>query len=131
LNGNASKDGKLDYQQIPGWHGKCTPGEQFDASLCNQKLIGAQHFNAAWGGDAGIEDERPWEFNSVRDYNGHGSHTASTSGGNHAVAVTGPGAVLGTVSGMAPRAHRGVQGAVVDARWGYRQRQDLGPGRGH
>ncbi|MCJ7440096.1 MAG: S8 family serine peptidase, partial [Thermoanaerobaculaceae bacterium] len=25
MNGNATKDGKLDYQQIPGWHGKCTP----------------------------------------------------------------------------------------------------------
>ena len=38
-NGSATQDGKLDYQQIPGWHGKCTPGEQFDASDCNQKLI--------------------------------------------------------------------------------------------
>ena len=26
------RDGKLDYQQIPGWHGKCTPGESFNAS---------------------------------------------------------------------------------------------------
>src|SRR5262249_15281934 len=24
-NGNGSKGGKLSYQQIPGWHGKCTP----------------------------------------------------------------------------------------------------------
>ena len=48
-NGNASKDGKLAYQQIPGWHGKCAPGEAFNASLCNQKLIGAQHFNAGLG----------------------------------------------------------------------------------
>src|SRR5215207_3159414 len=67
-NGNASKEGKLDYQQIPGWHGKCTPGEEFTASLCNQKLIGAQWFNAGQGGDAGIDASRPWEFNSVRDY---------------------------------------------------------------
>ena len=58
-NGNATKDGKLAYQQIPGWHGKCTPGEAFNASLCNQKLIGAQHFNAGWGGDAGINAQRP------------------------------------------------------------------------
>jgi subtilisin family serine protease len=103
-NGNATKDGKLAYQQIPGWHGKCTPGEGFNASMCNQKLIGAQWFNEGFGGNAGIDTDRPWEFNSVRDYNGHGSHTASTAGGNNGVQVTGPAAVFGTISGMAPHA---------------------------
>src|SRR5947199_112299 len=103
-NGNGTKDGKLDYHQIPGWHGKCTPGEAFNASMCNQKLIGAQRFNAAWGGDAGIEAERPWEFISPRDYNGHGTHTSSTAGGNHGVAATGAAAAFGSISGMAPRA---------------------------
>lgn len=97
-------EGKLIFQQIPGWHGKCVPGEAFNASMCNQKLIGAQYFNAAWGGNKGIDAQRPWEFNSVRDYNGHGSHTSSTAGGNHAVPVTGPAAAFGTVNGMAPRA---------------------------
>ena len=53
MNGNGTKSGKLGFQQIPGWHGKCTPGEEFNASMCNQKLIGAQWFNASWGGDAG------------------------------------------------------------------------------
>jgi len=24
-NGNATEDGKLDYQQIPGWHGSALP----------------------------------------------------------------------------------------------------------
>ncbi len=97
-------DGKLIYQQIPGWHGKCTPGEAFNASMCNQKLIGGQHFNASWGGDAALEALRPWEFMSVRDYNGHGTHTSSTSGGNYGVPTTGPSAGFGSVSGMAPRA---------------------------
>lgn len=97
-------EGKLIFHQIPGWHGKCVPGEAFNASMCNQKLIGAQYFNAAWGGNKGIDAQRPWEFNSVRDYNGHGSHTSSTAGGNHAVPVTGPAAAFGTVNGMAPRA---------------------------
>ncbi|MCK5015094.1 MAG: S8 family serine peptidase, partial [Candidatus Omnitrophica bacterium] len=64
----------------------------------------AQYFNASWGGDAGIEAQRPWEFNSPRDYNGHGTHTASTAGGNFGVEVTGPAAVFGTISGIAPRA---------------------------
>jgi subtilisin family serine protease len=103
-NGNGTKDGKLDYQQIPGWHGKCTPGEAFSASMCNQKLIGAQRFNAAWGGDAAIEAQRPWEFTSPRDYNGHGTHTSSTAGGNHGVPATGAAAAFGSISGMAPRA---------------------------
>jgi hypothetical protein len=103
-NGNASKEGKLSYQQIPGWHGKCVPGEDFNASLCNQKLIGAQYFNAGAGGNAGIDTDRPWEFNSVRDYNGHGTHTASTAGGNANVPTDGPAAVFGPVSGIAPRA---------------------------
>ena len=103
-NGNGTQGGKLSYQQIPGWNGSCTPGEQFPASDCNQKLIGAQYFNDSWGGNAGINASMPWEFNSPRDYNGHGTHTASTSGGNFGVEVTGPAAVFGTVSGIAPRA---------------------------
>lgn len=103
-NGNDTQDGKLDYQQIPGWHGKCTPGEDFNASMCNQKLIGAQWFNAAWGGDAAVEAQRPWEYMSARDYNSHGTHTASTAGGNANVAATGAASVFGTISGMAPHA---------------------------
>ena len=130
-NGNASKDGKLAYQQIAGWHGKCVPGEAFNASLCNQKLIGAQHFNAGWGGDAGIDAERPWEFTSVRDYNGHGTHTSSTAGGNSNVDVTGPGeaARLGERHGAA-RADRDVQGAVVHAGHGNGERVRRRPRRG-
>jgi subtilisin family serine protease len=103
---------KLDYHQIPGWHGKCTPGEDFNASDCNQKLIGAQYFNDGYGGDAGIDAARPWEFNSPRDYNGHGTHTASTSGGNGGVAAEAAGIDLGTVSGMAPRARIAVYKAL-------------------
>ena len=53
------KDGKLGYQQIPGWHGKCVPGEAFTAANCNQKLIGARYYNAGWGGNAGIDAELP------------------------------------------------------------------------
>ncbi len=103
-NGNGSKDGKLSYQQIPGWHGKCTPGDAFTASHCNQKLIGAQFFNAGFGGNAGIKASFPYEFNSPRDADGHGSHTASTAGGNEGVAATGPAAVFGSINGIAPRA---------------------------
>jgi len=104
VNGNASKDGKLDYQQIPGWHGKCVPGEEFNASMCNQKLIGAQYFNSGWGGNDGIDAQLPWEYNSPRDFGGHGTHTASTAGGNENVPTTGAASVFGSISGIAPRA---------------------------
>jgi subtilisin family serine protease len=103
-NGNASKDGKLAYRQIPGWNGRCVPGEAFTASDCNQKLIGARYYNAGWGGNAGIDAQLPWEYNSPRDFGGHGTHVASTAGGNANVATTGPAAVFSTISGIAPRA---------------------------
>src|SRR4029079_9524884 len=103
-NPSASPSAKLAYQQIPGWHGKCTPGEGWNASLCNQKLIGAQWFDAGQGGDKQVNADKPWEFISARDYNGHGTHTSSTAGGNHGVPATGPASIFGTISGMAPRA---------------------------
>jgi subtilisin family serine protease len=100
-NGNATKDGKLGYQQIPGWHGKCQPGVAFNASHCNQKLIGARFYNAGYGGGDGVLAVLPYEFISPRDYDGHGTHTASTAGGNAGVTVTGQ---TVKISGMAPRA---------------------------
>lgn len=103
-NGNDTKEGKLSYQQIPGWHGKCVPGEQFSASHCNQKLIGARYYNSGWGGNAGIDAQLPWEFNSPRDFGGHGTHTSTTAGGNENVQATGLAAALGKTSGIAPRA---------------------------
>ncbi|MHB8890577.1 MAG: S8 family peptidase [Candidatus Limnocylindrales bacterium] len=111
---------KLAYQQIPGWHGKCTSGEAFVASMCNQKLIGAQWFNQGFGGDAGIDADFPWEFNSARDYGGHGTHTSSTAGGNANVPVTGAASVFGTISGIAPHARI----AMYKALW------EVAPGQG-
>jgi hypothetical protein len=100
--GPNGQSGKLGYQQIPGWHGKCTPGEAFAASDCNQKLIGAQYFVEGHGIDTVI----PEEYLSPRDFDGHGSHTASTVAGNNGTQVSGdlPAALKGKASGMAPRA---------------------------
>ncbi|WP_298828224.1 S8 family peptidase [uncultured Piscinibacter sp.] len=104
VNGNGTRDGKLGYQQIPGWNGRCTPGEQFTASNCNQKLIGARYYNEGFGGNAGVRAELPYEFLSPRDFDGHGTHTATTAGGNQNVATSGPASVFGAISGIAPRA---------------------------
>jgi hypothetical protein len=104
LNGDATKDGKLSYKKLTSWKGKCVPGEQFKANSCNLKLIGARWYNAGWGGNAGTKALFPYEFLSARDADGHGTHTASTSGGNANVSTTGPASVFGHVSGIAPRA---------------------------
>jgi hypothetical protein len=46
----------------------------------------------------------PDEFDSARDDNGHGTHTASTAAGNAGVEASVLGLPRGTVSGVAPRA---------------------------
>ncbi len=101
---SSAPSAKRAYQQIPGWNGRCIPGDMFNAPNCNQKLIGARWYNQGWGGNAGIDAQLPWEYNSPRDFGGHGTHTASTAGGNANVAATGEAAVFGSVSGIAPRA---------------------------
>jgi subtilisin family serine protease len=103
-NGSGNQGDKLDYHQLPGWNGKCTPGDAFTGANCNQKLIGARYYNAGWGGNAGITQLFPYEYNSPRDWGGHGTHTSSTAGGNSGVTITGPAAPFGKASGMAPRA---------------------------
>jgi hypothetical protein len=96
--------GKLVYHNIPHWKGKCHPAEAFNASNCNKKVIGARYYNTGFGGPAAVKARYPNDFNSPRDGSGHGSHTASTAGGNSGVHASVDGIDLGTISGMAPRA---------------------------
>ncbi|HEX6177963.1 MAG TPA: S8 family peptidase, partial [Thermoanaerobaculia bacterium] len=96
---NNGVDGKLAYHQLPGWHGRCEPGEGFNASMCNQKLIGCRGYNATWLEFNALPMWDP-EILSCRDSDSHGTHTASTAGGNANVEIV-PGL---TMSGMAPRA---------------------------
>ncbi|HQR48912.1 MAG TPA: S8 family peptidase [Steroidobacteraceae bacterium] len=99
---------------VHGWTGYCEDGEDFvGEDACNGKIIGARYFNEAWGGDAAIEADLPWEFTSPRDYDGHGTHTSGTAAGNYKTPVTGPAAVYGPVSGMAP----GARIAMYKALW--------------
>jgi subtilisin family serine protease len=101
-------EGKLAYQNIPHWPGKCHPGEAFNASNCNQKVIGARYYNTGFGGDAAVKARYPNDFNSPRDGASHGSHTASTAGGNSGVHALVNDIDLGVISGMAPRARLSV-----------------------
>ncbi len=45
---HGKKDRKT-YHHLKGWHGKCQVGEEFPASKCNNKLIGARRLAVALG----------------------------------------------------------------------------------
>ena len=66
------------------------PGEGFRTSDCNNKLIGAQFFNAGFLAFSTAQGKLKWATDYVgpRDDDGHGSHTASTAAGNEGVAAT-------------------------------------------
>jgi subtilisin family serine protease len=95
--------GTVVYTPPPAkWAGTCQPGQGFTAAMCNNKLIGAQYFNTGF-----LAFGRPlWPTDYVgpRDENGHGTHTASTAGGNAGADAIVSGIAAGTMSGMAPRA---------------------------
>ncbi|MBA2283105.1 MAG: S8 family serine peptidase [Acidimicrobiia bacterium] len=84
------------------WNGICQAGEQFSRQTCNNKLIGARYFIEGLR-RSGVD---PADYASARDRDGHGTHTASTAGGNRGVDPSIFGRDLGvdTISGMAPRA---------------------------
>lgn len=91
------------------WKGGCTVvagAGGWGANDCNNKLIGARFYNSGFGGNAGVLAVLPYEFNSPRDYDGHGTHTASTSGGNENVVIppTSQASAYGAINGIAPRA---------------------------
>jgi subtilisin family serine protease len=90
------------YRGVPaGWTGTCeNNGEKWNKNLCNGKIIGAQFYLTGFTKQGIVKDD----FKSPRDADGHGSHTASTSGGNANVAASFLGSPLGTISGIAPRA---------------------------
>lgn len=81
--------------------GGANPGPAF---TCNNKLIGAHRFMAAYDA-CGPCTHPAGDFTSARDSNGHGTHTASTAAGNGSVATEIFDIGRGVASGIAPRAH--------------------------
>ncbi len=67
---------------------------------CNNKLIGARDMRFLYEEFIGSET-----YATARDYDGHGSHTASTAIGNPDVEASIFGRDFGDVSGIAPDAH--------------------------
>ncbi|KNX38370.1 S8 family peptidase [Luteipulveratus halotolerans] len=88
------------------WKGRCDAGESGTPVVCNNKLIGARYYKDA-------ATVIPEEFVSPRDFNGHGTHTASTAAGNNGVDASINGSPVGKTSGMAP----GARIAAYKALW--------------
>ena len=90
-----------DYAGIPCDFGNTAHNADDAPFTCNNKLLGARQmlntYRALIGADAD-------EFDSARDDDGHGTHTASTAAGNAGVDASIFGVSYGEVSGIAPRA---------------------------
>ncbi|MEX2546567.1 MAG: S8 family serine peptidase [Chloroflexota bacterium] len=71
---------------------------------CNRKLIGARQMLDTYREFIGADAD---EFDSARDDDGHGTHTASTAAGNAGVQakINGVNVGSGKISGIAPDAH--------------------------
>ncbi|XP_050387592.1 subtilisin-like protease SBT4.3 isoform X2 [Argentina anserina] len=85
------------------WKGKCKGNGDF---TCNNKIIGARYYRAS-GSFTG-------DFQSPRDSQGHGTHTASTAAGNIVSKASYNGLGFGTARGGVPSAHI----AVYKVCWG-------------
>ena len=79
---------------------------------CNNKLVGAREFLNTYKANTGLES---FEFDSARDNEGHGTHTASTAAGDANVRARISGVDKGVVSGIAPDAQVIAYKALGDA----------------
>lgn len=69
-----------------------------------RKLIGARYFNKGYAANAGPAALTNITLNTARDYEGHGSHTLSTLGGNFVRDASVFGLGNGTAKGGSPKA---------------------------
>ncbi|KAF3590270.1 hypothetical protein DY000_02027019 [Brassica cretica] len=89
------------------WRGKCVSGEKFNATIhCNKKLIGAKYYVSGLLAEMGGKFNRTiiQDLKSSRDVIGHGTHTATITGGSFVSNASYYGLAQGTVRGGAPKA---------------------------
>ncbi|KAJ4389588.1 hypothetical protein N0V93_007059 [Gnomoniopsis smithogilvyi] len=86
------------------WAGICEEGQEWTASACNNKLIGARAFYKGLEASLAAENQTyNWtaEYKSARDADGHGTHTSTTVAGAEVPDVSLYGQAAGTARGVA------------------------------
>ncbi|CAL9111813.1 unnamed protein product [Musa textilis] len=98
------------YGPVPSrWKGTCEVGQNFTVNHCNRKIIGARWYAR------GVDDsDISVDYRSPRDFQGHGTHTASTAAGSFVGNASFHGLGAGVARGGAPRARL----AIYKACWG-------------
>ncbi|KAK2665097.1 hypothetical protein Ddye_003671 [Dipteronia dyeriana] len=85
------------------WRGICEVGTEFNSSHCNKKLIGARSFSKGLKQN-GFNISKTDDYDSPRDFYGHGTHTSSTAAGSRVQHADYFGYAKGTAIGVAPMA---------------------------
>jgi subtilisin family serine protease len=88
--------------RLPCEFGNTAANPQDAPFTCNNKLIGAREMLKTYRSVIGAD---PDEYDSARDDEGHGTHTASTAAGDAGVDATVLGIPRGKITGIAPRAY--------------------------
>ncbi|XP_065865370.1 subtilisin-like protease SBT1.4 [Euphorbia lathyris] len=86
------------------WKGICETSDDFPASSCNKKLIGARAYYKSAFANRGKAIFGSANKASPRDTQGHGTHTSTTAGGSLVKYASFYQYARGTALGMAPKA---------------------------